>query len=351
MGSRGNVGMFCRTMSNLKQAGLESVLAGPLTAPVHDGKLVSDHLRLLILTSVPYLDNAAFACCRIFSLYIWAARLLYLALVSFVEQPCWRKNAVCGWKERGSFTSQQAARTTSLCQLEETSRFYFIAILRPEFLLWLTALALPPTCIHLSWNQFQLESNSVDLWGEEYESGQKTKWSSQEQKLQQSRVKSGSVSFSENLPDEAEMHAQGAVDAWAVNAQEHTVRDTCPAGIFGSAVKAYLSKNRMKSNYSNDRCTADVRVVSQHKNTDVQEMLCINSMWRENFLHLTLKQTDPFLIHTECYEHHILFLLFTVRAGVTACVKPFKVLIDAYLSFTHERLRTKWRVNEWNYLL
>lgn len=27
----------------------------------------------------------------------------------------------------------------------------------------LTALALLPTCIHLSWNQFQLESNSVDL--------------------------------------------------------------------------------------------------------------------------------------------------------------------------------------------
>lgn len=26
-----------------------------------------------------------------------------------------------------------------------------------------TALAFPPTCIHLSWNQFQLESNSVDL--------------------------------------------------------------------------------------------------------------------------------------------------------------------------------------------
>ena len=55
----------------------------------------------LILTSVPYLDNAAFACCRIFSLYIWAARLLYLALVSFVEQPCWRKNDVFKQKEKG----------------------------------------------------------------------------------------------------------------------------------------------------------------------------------------------------------------------------------------------------------
>lgn len=27
----------------------------------------------------------------------------------------------------------------------------------------LTALAFPPTCMHRSWNQFQLESNSVDL--------------------------------------------------------------------------------------------------------------------------------------------------------------------------------------------
>lgn len=51
------------------------------------------------LTSVPYLDRAAFASCRIFSRYIWAARLLYLALVSLVEQPCWRKKAVCTQKE------------------------------------------------------------------------------------------------------------------------------------------------------------------------------------------------------------------------------------------------------------
>lgn len=47
-----------------------------------------------VLTSVPYLARAALACWRIFSLYIWAARLLYLALVSLVEQPCWRKKAV-----------------------------------------------------------------------------------------------------------------------------------------------------------------------------------------------------------------------------------------------------------------
>lgn len=53
-----------------------------------------------ILTSVPYLDSAVLASWRIFSLYIWAARLLYLALVSFVEQPCWRKNAVYGQRRR-----------------------------------------------------------------------------------------------------------------------------------------------------------------------------------------------------------------------------------------------------------
>ncbi len=67
----------------------------------------------MILTSVPYLDNAAFANCRIFSLYICAARLLYLALVSFVEQPCWRKNAVFGQMEKGGYyiTSQKSAQT------------------------------------------------------------------------------------------------------------------------------------------------------------------------------------------------------------------------------------------------
>lgn len=52
------------------------------------------HSRALRLTSVPYLAMAALASCRIFSLYIWAARLLYLALASVVVQPCWRKKAV-----------------------------------------------------------------------------------------------------------------------------------------------------------------------------------------------------------------------------------------------------------------
>lgn len=55
---------------------------------------MSNCRELLRLTSVPYLAMAALASCRIFSLYIWAARLLYLALASVVVQPCWRKKAV-----------------------------------------------------------------------------------------------------------------------------------------------------------------------------------------------------------------------------------------------------------------
>lgn len=49
---------------------------------------VSNSRELLGLTSVPYLAMAALASCRIFSLYIWAARLLYFALASVVVQPC-----------------------------------------------------------------------------------------------------------------------------------------------------------------------------------------------------------------------------------------------------------------------
>lgn len=43
-----------------------------------------------------------------------------------------------------------------------------------------------------------------------------------------------------NQPDEAEVHAQGAVDARAVDAQEHAVRDARPAGVFGGTIKTYL---------------------------------------------------------------------------------------------------------------
>lgn len=39
------------------------------------------------------------------------------------------------------------------------------------------------------------------------------------------------------------MNSQGAVDARAVNAQEHTIRDACPAGVFGCAVKTCLYRN------------------------------------------------------------------------------------------------------------
>lgn len=53
---------------------------------------------LLVLTSFPYLAMAALASCWIFSRYMWAARLLYLAGASEVVQPCWQKKAV--WNQR-----------------------------------------------------------------------------------------------------------------------------------------------------------------------------------------------------------------------------------------------------------
>lgn len=49
-------------------------------------------------TSVPWRARAALPSCRIFSRYIWAARLLYLVLVSLAVHPCWRKKAV--WKAK-----------------------------------------------------------------------------------------------------------------------------------------------------------------------------------------------------------------------------------------------------------
>lgn len=72
----------------------------------------------LRLTSVPYLDSAVLACCLIFSLYICAARLLYLALVSFVEQPCWRKKAVFKQREREKLGLFQACLDRSTLRLD-----------------------------------------------------------------------------------------------------------------------------------------------------------------------------------------------------------------------------------------
>lgn len=41
-------------------------------------------------------------------------------------------------------------------------------------------------------------------------------------------------------PDEAEVHAQRAVDPRAVDAQEHAVRDARPARVLGRTIKAHL---------------------------------------------------------------------------------------------------------------
>lgn len=59
-----------------------------------------------------------------------------------------------------------------------------------------------------------------------------------------------------NQPDEAEVHAQGAVDSRAVNAQEHTIRDTCPTWVFGGAIKTYLL----------EECNISIREDSQQGN-------------------------------------------------------------------------------------
>lgn len=53
-------------------------------------------------------------------------------------------------------------------------------------------------------------------------------------------------SSSLNSPDEAEVNAQRAVDAGAVDAQEHAVGDTRPAGVLSSAVETCLHHKTTK---------------------------------------------------------------------------------------------------------
>lgn len=52
------------------------------------------------VTSVPWRLVACVANVFIFSLYSWAALLLYLALAALVVHPCWLKNAICHQKRR-----------------------------------------------------------------------------------------------------------------------------------------------------------------------------------------------------------------------------------------------------------
>lgn len=52
------------------------------------------------VTSVPWRRVACVANVFIFSLYSWAALLLYLALAALVVHPCWLKNAICHQKRR-----------------------------------------------------------------------------------------------------------------------------------------------------------------------------------------------------------------------------------------------------------
>jgi len=72
------------------------------------------------------------------------------------------------------------------------------------------------------------------------------------------------------VPDEAEVHSQGAVDPGAVDAQEHSIRDAGPAGVLGGAVKTRLLGERgdrhgiyiYTHTYSGRQLSNKVRIVS-----------------------------------------------------------------------------------------
>lgn len=110
---------------------------------------VNDCEQIQSTTSVPWRLVACVPRVFILSLYSWAARLLYLVFAALDVQPCWLKNAI--WAETG--------RILDTINVLTVDRFILINAFNTP-----TALELPPTCIHLSWNQDQLKSSSVDLW-------------------------------------------------------------------------------------------------------------------------------------------------------------------------------------------
>lgn len=59
------------------------------------------------------------------------------------------------------------------------------------------------------------------------------------------------------------MHTQGAVDARAVDAQEHAIWDTRPAGVFSGTIKTYLHTNRasISCNNFNEISVANIKVL------------------------------------------------------------------------------------------
>lgn len=111
------------------------------------------------VTSVPWRLVACVAKVFIFSLYSCAARLLYLELAALAVPPCWLKKAICH-REFRTETGKQTGRI-KLENVWVTRCWDFKLLI--FCLQVLTALALPPTCIHLSWNHDQLKSSSVDL--------------------------------------------------------------------------------------------------------------------------------------------------------------------------------------------
>lgn len=87
--------------------------------------------RNIRVTSVPWRLVACVAKVFIFSLYSWAARLLYLALAVLVVQPCWLKNAICQRKVRTDTETQ-----TGRVQLNGASPQMLIACWYSAFRYW-----------------------------------------------------------------------------------------------------------------------------------------------------------------------------------------------------------------------
>lgn len=68
------------------------------------------------VTSVPWRLVACVANVFIFSLYSWAALLLYLALAALVVHPCWVKNATCQQKKRRAKVNTKNSVARALVQ-------------------------------------------------------------------------------------------------------------------------------------------------------------------------------------------------------------------------------------------
>ena len=60
------------------------------------------------------------------------------------------------------------------------------------------------------------------------------------------------IHLPEGLPNEGQVHSQGAVCPGAVDAEEHPVGDARPAGVFRGAVKARLTEDMVIRHMKHD---------------------------------------------------------------------------------------------------